>query len=88
MPRQISSASGAFRTPGRPPEPRKFVNRAWRALLSLAVVSILACGAGPPQEGDKAPSFSLPTSNNEQVALDQLLEDRSAVVLVFYRGFF
>ena len=36
--------------------------------------------------GDRAPGFSLPDSSGELVQMDDILQERSLIV-VFYRGF-
>ena len=42
----------------------------------------------PPRVGSMAPGFSLTSALGDHVSLDELLEGRDAVVVVFYRGFF
>ncbi len=42
----------------------------------------------PPRVGDMAPGLSLTSALGDRVTLDELLEGRDAVVVVFYRGFF
>ena len=42
----------------------------------------------PPQVGSMAPGFSLTSALGDRVTLEELLEGRDAVVVVFYRGFF
>ncbi len=42
----------------------------------------------PPRVGSMAPGFALTSALGDRVTLDQLLEGRDAVVVVFYRGFF
>ena len=68
--------------------------RAVVPLLAAAVAALLAgCGsdngAGNEVSMDgRAPAFTLPAADGEDVSLSDLLEDRAAAVLVFYRGFF
>ncbi|MBM3948254.1 MAG: hypothetical protein FJ312_03250 [SAR202 cluster bacterium] len=67
------------------------MNRAaWFLLVLLAVVVpfVLACGEDAAPQAEKAPAFSLVSSEGAEVSLDNLLEGRDAVVLVFYRGVF
>jgi peroxiredoxin len=51
-------------------------------MLSLLVVTALA---STPKVGDKAPSFSLPSTTGNPVGLPDYA-GKSKVVLVFYRG--
>ncbi|HLE63093.1 MAG TPA: hypothetical protein VI750_08145 [Pyrinomonadaceae bacterium] len=65
------------------------------ALLFLIFVmgSWLPASAGAPQVGQKAPDFTLTDSNDNAVALAQLLTEPinnkppKAVLLIFYRGY-
>ena len=62
-------------------------------LLSALIVA--ACGSEPqsterqqrPDE-ERAPSFELPAARGGMMSLEQLLEGRDGLALVFYRGFF
>ncbi|KAI0560862.1 Thioredoxin [Gracilaria domingensis] len=40
----------------------------------------------PLQVGDQAPDFTLPNAKGKKVALSELLKERSAVVMMWYRG--
>ena len=66
--------------------------RAMVPLLAAAVMAVLAgCGSDSDKGvsvDERAPAFTLPASDGTSVSLDDLLEDRSAAVVVFYRGFF
>ena len=66
--------------------------RAMVPLLAAAAMAILAgCGSDSGKGvtvDERAPAFTLPAADGTSVSLDDLLEDRSAAVLVFYRGFF
>lgn len=66
--------------------------RAMVPLLAVAVSALLAgCGSDSGKGvsvDERAPAFTLPAADGEPVSLSDLLEDRSAAVLVFYRGFF
>lgn len=53
-------------------------------MLTLAVLAMAACSS----DNGKAPDFSLTDAAGRQVALQDLLQENDAVVLVFYRGFF
>ena len=60
-------------------------------LLPLAVAALAAfsgCDSGAVSPGDRAPAFTLPAAGGTSVSLSDLLDDRAAAVLVFYRGFF
>ena len=66
-----------------------------RAVVPLLAAAALAVLAGCGSDSDKgvsvderAPAFTLPAADGETVSLSDLLEDRAAAVLVFYRGFF
>ncbi len=52
--------------------------------------TVIPTDTAMPQQAEEAlaPSFSLPAADGRQVTLAELLQDHSAVVLVFYRGFF
>ena len=61
-------------------------------LLAAAAMAVLA-GCGSDSDNgvsvdERAPAFTLPAADGEPVSLSDLLEDRVAAVLVFYRGFF
>lgn len=69
---------------------------AW--LMSAVLLGFMitaACGSEPqaaerqqrPDE-PKAPSFELPAARGGMTSLEQLLEGRDGLALVFYRGFF
>lgn len=61
-------------------------------LLAAAALAVLAgCGSDSDKGvsvDERAPAFTLPAADGETVSLSDLLEDRAAAVLVFYRGFF
>ena len=69
---------------------------AWlMSTVLLAFLISVACGSEPQvaEQGqrtneEKAPSFELPEARGGMLSLSQLLEERDAVALVFYRGFF
>lgn len=58
--------------------------------LAIIAVGIAACSSGTGTDnGDAtAPDFSLLDAAGRQVELSGLLQDKDALVLVFYRGFF
>ena len=67
--------------------------RGMAPLLAAAALAVLAgCGSdsdkGVSVDDERAPAFTLPAADGEPVSLSDLLEDRAAAVLVFYRGFF
>ena len=62
-------------------------------LLPLAIATLIAlagCGSNAVSSDDResAPAFTLPAVDGTSVSLSDLLEDRAAAVLLFYRGFF
>ncbi len=60
-------------------------------LLAAAVTLLAGCGSDSDKGvsvDERAPAFTLPAADGDPVSLSDLLEDRAAVVLVFYRGFF
>ena len=76
-----------------------FTRSGARAVVPLLAAALLAgCGSdsdkgvsveeGAPALDEQAPVFTLPAADGEPVSLSDLLEDRAAAVLVFYRGFF
>ncbi len=46
----------------------------------------IPASAGAPQVGQKVPDFSLPDQEGKQTTLADLLRDRRALLLIFYRG--
>ena len=72
-----------------------FIRSGARAMVPLLAAAAMAVLAGCGSDSDKgvtvderAPAFTLPAADGEAVSLSDLLEDRAAAVLVFYRGFF
>ena len=60
-------------------------------LLAAAALAVLSgCGSSSKAVSvdEQAPAFTLPAADGDPVSLSDLLEDRAAAVLVFYRGFF
>ena len=60
-------------------------------LLPLAIATLMAlagCNSNPVSSGGQAPAFTLPAADGTSVSLSDLLDDRAAAVLLFYRGFF
>ncbi len=57
-------------------------------LLALVGLSLILAGCSGAKEREKAPLFNLPSADGRQVSLAPLLQERDAVVIVFYRGFF
>jgi peroxiredoxin len=56
--------------------------------VAIGVYTALAGDTAPPRENDIAPSFALSTPDGATLTLASQLQDRDAVVLVFYRGYF
>ncbi|MCY3738630.1 MAG: hypothetical protein OXG13_19690 [Gemmatimonadaceae bacterium] len=60
-------------------------------LLAAAMAVLAGCGSDSDKGvsvDERAPAFTLPAADGDSVFLSDLLEDRAAAVLVFYRGFF
>ena len=60
-------------------------------LLTLAIATLMAlagCNSNPVSSGGRAPAFTLPAADGTSVSLSDLLDNRAAAVLLFYRGFF
>ena len=60
-------------------------------LLPLAIATLMAlagCNSNPVSSGGRAPAFTLPAADGTSVSLSDLLDNRAAAVLLFYRGFF
>jgi hypothetical protein len=59
-------------------------------LLTIVAVAtqLTDRGGGAREVGDVAPKFALASADRQQITLDELLLDRDALVLVFYRGLF
>lgn len=61
-------------------------------LLILALLPLAACGdsgSASDESGERiAPDFNLPAARGSTASLDDLLANRDAAVIVFYRGFF
>ena len=59
--------------------------------LSLAAVTLVAlagCNSNAVSSDGRAPAFTLPAADGTSVSLSDLLDNRAAAVLLFYRGFF
>ena len=60
-------------------------------LLPLAIATLMAlagCNSNPVSAGGRAPAETLPAADGTSVSLSDLLDNRAAAVLLFYRGFF
>ena len=60
-------------------------------LLSLAAVTLIAlagCNSNAVSSDGRVPAFTLPAADGTSVSLSDLLDNRAAAVLLFYRGFF
>ena len=55
-------------------------------LLVLACLFAVVAVAAVPKVGERAPQFSLPSSNGATIALKDYI-GKSNLVLVFYRGY-
>jgi len=64
-------------------------HRAVLLLLATATLSALAgCNSNAISADERAPAFTLPAADGTSVSLSDLLDNRAAAVLLFYRGFF
>ena len=62
-------------------------------LLPLAIATLIAfagCSSNAVSTDGRAPApaFTLPAADGTSVSLSDLLDNRAAAVLLFYRGFF
>ena len=61
-------------------------------LLILMLLPLAACGDSTSESEQAAeriaPDFDLPAARGSTASLDDLLANREAAVIVFYRGFF
>ncbi len=60
-------------------------------LLAWAIatlISLVGCNSNAVSSGSRAPAFTLPAEDGTSVSLADLLDNRAAAVLLFYRGFF
>ncbi|MXW78823.1 MAG: redoxin domain-containing protein [Gemmatimonadetes bacterium] len=51
-------------------------------------MALAGCDSNPVSTGGRAPAFTLPAADGTSVSLSDLLDNRAAAVLLFYRGFF
>lgn len=58
------------------------------SLMITAFVAFVGCKSNPVSTEGQAPAFTLPAADGTSVSLNDLLDDRTAAVLLFYRGFF
>ena len=61
------------------------------AILPLAtpiLIALAGCNSNAVSAGGRAPAFTLPAADGISVSLSDLLDNRAAAVLLFYRGFF
>ena len=91
-PRRAAPARGAERGAGR--MTGAFTRSGARGVVPLLAAAALAvlsgCGSSSKAVSvdEQAPAFTLPAADGDPVSLSDLLDDRAAAVLVFYRGFF
>jgi hypothetical protein len=89
---------GLFRAFGRPQIYRGKIFGSIFAAIAVLVVALFSyeifyvlrqvpASAGAPRVGQKAPDFILPDQSGKPVGLGDLLSGSSAVLLIFYRGF-
>ena len=58
------------------------------SLVTATLIALVGCNSNPVSTGGQAPAFTLPAADGTSVSLADLLGDRAAAVLLFYRGFF
>ena len=58
------------------------------SLVTATLIALVGCRSNPVSTGGQAPEFTLPATDGTSVSLADLLDDRAAAVLLFYRGFF
>jgi len=57
--------------------------------LAIATLAALAgCNSNAVAADGRAPAFALSAADGASVSLTDLLDNRAATVLLFYRGFF
>jgi hypothetical protein len=88
---------GLKRAYGAPDVYRGRISGSIVGVLSLLLIGFFSYGVvvltkvpspqGPPKPGDPAPSFTLANTEGAQVALADLLKERRAALLIFYRGY-
>ena len=70
------------------PDRGSFAGAVALLLAAAALAALVGCDSKAVSAGDRAPAFTLPAADGTSVSLSDLLENRAAAVLVFYRGFF
>ena len=58
------------------------------SLVTATLIALVGCNSNPVSTGGQAPEFTLPAADGTSVSLSDLLDNRAAAVLLFYRGFF
>ncbi len=58
------------------------------SLVTATLIALVGCRSNPVSTGGQAPEFTLPAADGTSVSLSDLLDNRAAAVLLFYRGFF
>ena len=58
------------------------------SLVTATLIALVGCRSNPVSTGGRAPAFTLPAADGTSVSLADLLDNRAAAVLLFYRGFF
>ena len=58
-------------------------------LVTATLIALAGCRSNAVSvDVDRAPAFTLPAADGTSVSLADLLDNRAAAVLLFYRGFF
>ena len=70
------------------PDRGSFRRAVFLSLAAAAMAALAGCDSNAVSAGDRAPAFTLPAADGTTVSLSDLLDNRAAAVLVFYRGFF
>ena len=57
-------------------------------LAAAILIALAGCDSNAVSSDSRAPAFTLPAAEGTSVSLSDLLDNRAAAVLLFYRGFF
>ena len=58
------------------------------SLAAATLIALVGCNSNAVSSDGRAPEFTLPAADGTSVSLSDLLDNRAAAVLLFYRGFF
>lgn len=57
-------------------------------LVTATLMALVGCKSNAVSSDSRAPEFTLSAADGTSVSLSDLLDNRAAAVLLFYRGFF